>query len=194
MTAIVRMLIAFVVQCGTSCVLPPRQGPAAGNMSPVLGWPPHARRSRPRNLGVRAHGRRRHHGDRKATRRIASDRTGRGMAHERGAKGMPGRQAAGHNQGTRAGARQTRPPQRAHTTPEHAGPSTRAQARLAHKNRHSKRRLPHHTTQPTRRAHRGTSAKRPTKAHTKRAGRAHGRTGFKRPGIWHKQETWGAHW
>ena len=52
----------------------------------------------------------RHHSVRKADRSTESDWTGRGAAHHAGPRGTPERHAAGHNQGTRTGAKQQRPP------------------------------------------------------------------------------------
>ena len=52
----------------------------------------------------------RHYGVGKANRSTESDRTGRGAAHQRRPRGTPERHAAGHNQGTRTGAKQQRPP------------------------------------------------------------------------------------
>ena len=52
----------------------------------------------------------RHHGIGKADRSTESDRTGRGAAHHAGPRGTPERHAAGHNQGTRTGAKPQRLP------------------------------------------------------------------------------------
>ena len=52
----------------------------------------------------------RHHGIRKADQSTGSDRTGRCAAHHAGPRGTPERHTAGHNHGTRTGARQQRPP------------------------------------------------------------------------------------
>ena len=52
----------------------------------------------------------RHQGVGKADWSTESDRTGRGAAHHTGPRGTPERHAAGHNQGTRTGAKQQRPP------------------------------------------------------------------------------------
>ena len=52
----------------------------------------------------------RHHGVGKADRSNESYRNGRGAAHHAGPPGTPGRHAAGHNQGTRTGAKQQLPP------------------------------------------------------------------------------------
>ena len=71
------------IQRGASPASPPRRGPVAGTMSLVLGWPPHAPRSRPVNQGARAPGRGRHNGYRKADWHTASDRTGPDRAHQR---------------------------------------------------------------------------------------------------------------
>ena len=127
------------VQRGSRPVPLPPQGPAAGTMSPVLGWPPCAPRSRPVNPGAKAPGRRRHHADRKADRSTESDRTRRGPVHQRGARRhttearrrpqprrtdrcqvttatgcrKPGRRAQqARNHGTGEGAKEDRAPQR----------------------------------------------------------------------------------
>ena len=60
--------------------------------------------------GASPRGGERHHGVGKADRSTESDRTGRGAAHHAGPRGTPERHAAGHNQGTRTGAKQRRPP------------------------------------------------------------------------------------
>ena len=71
---------------GASPVPLPRRGPAAGTMIPVLGQPPRAPRSRPVNPEAKAPSRGGHHGNRTTDRRTESDRTGRGAAHQCGAK------------------------------------------------------------------------------------------------------------
>ena len=68
--------------------------------------------------GARPRGGERHHGNGKADRSTESDRTGRDAAHHAGPRGTPERHAAGHNQGTRTGAKQRRPP--GATNPESA--------------------------------------------------------------------------
>ena len=60
--------------------------------------------------GANPRGGERHHGVGKADRSTESDRTGRGAAHHAGPRGTPERHATGHNQGTRTGAKQQRPP------------------------------------------------------------------------------------
>ena len=60
--------------------------------------------------GASPRGGERHHGVGKANRSTERDRTGRGASHHAGPRGTPERQAAGHNQGTRTGPKQQRPP------------------------------------------------------------------------------------
>ena len=60
--------------------------------------------------GASPRGEERHHGDGEAGQSTGSDRTRRGVAHHAGPRGTPERHAAGHNQGTRTGAKQRRPP------------------------------------------------------------------------------------
>ena len=52
----------------------------------------------------------RHHGVVKAARSTETDQTGRGAGQHAWARGTPGRHAAVHNQNTRTGAKQQRPP------------------------------------------------------------------------------------
>ena len=61
----------------------------------------------------------RHHCVGKADRSTESDWTGRGAAHHAGPRGTPERHAAGHNQGTRTGAKQQRPPAAANPKSAH---------------------------------------------------------------------------
>ena len=100
----------------------PRQGPAAGTMSLVLGRPPRAPRSHPVKPGATAPGvgegitaTGKPTGAPRATRPDEERRTNAGP------RGTPERHAAGHNQGTRTGAKPQRPPgatnpRRAHNT------------------------------------------------------------------------------
>ena len=89
----------------------PRQGPAAGTMSPVLGRPPRAPRSHPVKPGATAPG----VGEGTtatgkptgAPRATGPDEEWRTNA---GPRGTPERHAAGHNHGTRTGAKPQRPP------------------------------------------------------------------------------------
>ena len=67
------------------------------------------------------------HGVGKATRSTESNQTGRGAAHHAGPGGLPERHAAGHNQSTRTGAKQQRPPGAAN--PESAHNTQRTTAR-----------------------------------------------------------------
>ena len=89
----------------------PRQGPAAGTMSPVLGRPPGAPRSDPvkpwataprMQEGTTATGR-----PTRAPRATGPDEERRTKA---GPRGTPEGQAAGHNHGKRTGAKPQRPP------------------------------------------------------------------------------------
>ena len=89
----------------------PRQGPAAGTMSPVLGRPPRAPRSNPVKLGATASGLEevttatgKPTGAPRATGPDEERRTNAGL------RGTPERHAAGHNHGTRTGPKRQRPP------------------------------------------------------------------------------------
>ena len=77
--------------------------------------------------GASPRGGERHHGVGKADRSTQSDRTGRGAAHHAGPRGTPERHAAGHDQGTRTGAKQQWPPGAAN--PESAHNTQRTTAR-----------------------------------------------------------------
>ena len=102
-----------------------------GTKSPVLGRPPRAPRSHPiRRGGASTRGGERHHGVREADRSTESDRTGRGAAHHAGPRGTPGRHAAGHNQGTRTGVKQQRPPGAANPESAHNTQRTRARGQV----------------------------------------------------------------
>ena len=80
-------------------------------MSPVLGQPPRAPRSRPVKPGAQAPGvGKGTTASGKPTGAPESNRTGRGAAHHAGPRGTPERHAVGHNQGTRTGAKPQRPP------------------------------------------------------------------------------------
>ena len=88
----------------------PRQGPAAGTMSPVLGRPPRAPRSHPVKPGATAPG----VGEgTTATGKPAGAPRATGPDEERrtnaGPRGTPERHAAGHNHGTRTAAKPQRP-------------------------------------------------------------------------------------
>ena len=72
----------------------------------------------------------RHHGVGKADRSTESDRTGRGAAHHAGPRGTPERHAAGHNQGTRTGAKPQRPPGAANPESAHNTHRTTAQKQV----------------------------------------------------------------
>ena len=100
-------------------------------MSPVLGRPPRALRSHPVKPGAQAPGGgERHHGVGKADRSTESDRTVRGAAHHAGPRGTPERHAAGHNQGTRTGAKQQQPPGAANPESAHNTQRTTAQEQM----------------------------------------------------------------
>ena len=60
--------------------------------------------------GASPRGGKKYHGDRKADQSTWSDRPGRGAARHAGPRCTPERHAAGHNQGTRTGAKQRRLP------------------------------------------------------------------------------------
>ena len=77
--------------------------------------------------GASLQGRERHHSVGKADQSTESNRTRRGAAHHAGPRGTPERHAAGHNQGTRTGAKQQRPPGAAN--PESAHNTQRTTAR-----------------------------------------------------------------
>ena len=69
--------------------------------------------------GASPRGGERHHGVGKADQSTEGDRTGRGTAHHAGPRGTPDRHAARHNQGTRTGAKQRRPPSAANPESAH---------------------------------------------------------------------------
>ena len=69
----------------------------------------------------------RHHGVGKADRSTKSYRTQRGAAHHAGPRGTPERHAAGHNHGTRTGARQQRSPGAANPDSAHHNHMTTAE-------------------------------------------------------------------
>ena len=92
--------------CPPPCVCPAQPPSKAGGASPLGGE--------------------RHHGVGKANQSTESDRNGRGAAHHAGPLGTPERHAAGHNQGTRTGAKQQRlpcaaNPESAHNTQQNTG-------------------------------------------------------------------------
>ena len=72
----------------------------------------------------------RHHGVGEPDGSTESDRTGRGAAHHAGPRGTPERHAAGHNQGTRTGAKQQRPPGAANPEIAHNTQGTTAQEQV----------------------------------------------------------------
>ena len=80
--------------------------------------------------GASSWGGERHHGIGKADRSTESYRTGRGTAHQAGPRGTPERHAAGHNQGTRTGAKQQRPPGAANQESSHNNHQTTAQEQV----------------------------------------------------------------
>ena len=67
---------------------------------------------------------------RKANWSTESDQTGRGAAHHAGPRSTPERQAAGHNQGTRIGAKRQRPPGAANVDGAHNTQRTTARKHL----------------------------------------------------------------
>ena len=76
--------------------------------------------------GASPRGGERHRGVGKADRSTESDGTGQGAAHHAGPQGTPETHAAGHNQGTRTGAKRRRPP--GATNPESAHNAQRVTA------------------------------------------------------------------
>ena len=80
--------------------------------------------------GASPRGGERHHGVGKADGSTESDRTARGAAHHTGPRGTPERHAAGHNQGTRTGAKQQRPPGAANPESAHNTQRTTAQEQV----------------------------------------------------------------
>ena len=102
---------------------------ASGRHNEPGSWPASACPAQPPSKARGASPRRgeRHHGVGKADQSTVSDRTGRGAAHHAGPRGTPGRHAAGHNQGTRTGAKQQRPP--AAANPESGHNTQRTTAR-----------------------------------------------------------------
>ena len=99
------------VRRGARPALLPRQGPAAGTMSPVLGRPPRAPRSRPVKPGATGPGL--GEGTTAMGKPTGAPRA-TGPDEERrtnaGPRGTPERHTAGHNHGTRTGAKPQRPP------------------------------------------------------------------------------------
>ena len=93
--------------------------------------------------GASPRGGERHHCNGKADQSTESDRTGRGAAHHAGPRGTPERHAAGHNQGTRTGAKQQRPP--GATNPESAHDTQR---NTAHEQVPGSCQPTHHKPQP----------------------------------------------
>ena len=110
--------------------------------------------------GASPRGGERHHGVRKADRNTESDRTGRGAAHHAKPPGTPERHAAGHNQGTRTGAKQQRPPGAANPGSEHNNQRTTAREQVPDNTKPA-----HHEPQPgvagyKRATHTGTNTPR----------------------------------
>ena len=81
--------------------------------------------------GASPRGEERHHGVGKAKGSTESDQTGRGAAHHAGPPGTPERHASGHNQGTRTGAKQQRPPGAANPGSAHNTQGTMAQEQVS---------------------------------------------------------------
>ena len=112
-----------------------RQQQAVGTKSPVLGRPPPAPRSRPVNQGAQAPGlgkgttaSGKPTGAQRATGLDETRRTNSGP------RGTPERHAAGHNQGTRTGAKQQRPPGAANPGSAHNPQRTKAHEQVPGKN------------------------------------------------------------
>ena len=99
------------VRRAASPALLPRQGPAAGTMSPLLGQPPRTPGSRPVNSGPRApwvgEGTTATGRPNRAPRASGPDEARRTNA---GPGGTPERNAAGHNEDTQTVSNQQRPP------------------------------------------------------------------------------------
>ena len=109
----------------------PRQRPQAGTKSPVLGRPPRAPRSRPANPGAQAPGVRKGN---MASGQPTGAPTATGLDEARRTsaepRGTPERHAAGHNQGTRTGAKQQRPLGAANPSTTHNPQRTTAQEQV----------------------------------------------------------------
>ena len=129
---------------GVSLAPLPRRGPVVGTMSPVLGRPPRAPRSDPVEPGAQAPA----VGEgTTATGKLtgAARETGPDEARRinAGPRGTPERQAAGHTQGTREGAKQQRPPGVANPGSAHNMQRTTAQEQMPGKSEPT-----HHKPQP----------------------------------------------
>ena len=94
---------------------------ASGRHNEPFSWPASAcpAQAPSKAGGASPWGGERHHGVGKADRSTESDRTRRGAAHHAGPPGTPERHAAGHNQGTRTGPKQQRPPGAANAESAH---------------------------------------------------------------------------
>ena len=140
------------VRRGVGLGAPPRRGPAAGTLSPVLSRPARAPHSRPVSPGAQAPGRGRHHRGGKCDRRTESGRTGRRTAQQRGA----GRRAREHTRSTGPGAKESRPTRGKHTKKETKKTERREQGRT--RADAQKRNTPQHTTQSITHLHTGEQA------------------------------------
>ena len=110
----------------------PIAGPRTGTMRSEPSAPSSTCPAQPpsKSAGDSPRGGERHQGNRTADRSTESDRTGRGAAHHAGPRGTPERHAAGHNQGTRTGAKQQRPPDAADPEKAHNTQRTTAQEQV----------------------------------------------------------------
>ena len=101
-------------QTGTTRSEPsaPALAGASGRHNEPGSWPASACPAQPpsKSGGDSPRGGERHHGVGKADQSTESDRAGRGAAHHAVPRGTPERHAAGHNHGTRTGAKHQRPP------------------------------------------------------------------------------------
>ena len=109
----------------------PRQGPAAGTKSPVLGRPPRAPRSHPVKPGATAPG----VGEGttamgQPTGAPRATRPDEARASNAGPQGTPQRHAGGHNHGTRTGAKTQGPPGAANPGSTHSTRRTAAQEKV----------------------------------------------------------------
>ena len=164
------------VRRGASAAPSPRRGQAVGTMSPVLGRPPRAPRSRSVNPGARAPGRGRPTATGERTDALGSTGPEEAGRTKAGPRGTLGRHAASHNHRTGPCAKQPVPPKGTHTTPETCRACEHARRTRNHNGTHKsakRRSTPHETHHPSTPVNRRQVAK----------GTAHGR-----------QYTEGAHW
>ena len=133
----------------------------------------------------------RHHGIGKADRSTKSDRTGRGAAHHARPQGTPESHAAGHNQGTRTGAKQQRPPGAANPASAHNTQRTWAQEQVPGNTQPT-----HHKPQPRRagyrrRAHTNTHTPTPQPG---MAGRSRNPNPSRHSETVHPSQDWRGKW